>query len=426
MKKINHLSEQDLLRQNAEERVQKKHEETGIRLTESESMRLLHELEVHQVELEMQNEELRTAIDRAEAATEKITMLYDFAPFGYFTLDRKGIISNLNLLGAQMLGKERCSLLKNDFGQFIDVSTRDSFREFFRKVLETGLKQTCEVWLTLQNNSSMYVQLEGIVSVSKESYLVSAVDITDHHRTEKALRENEILLQELNATKDKFFSIIAHDLRSPFSSIVGFSGLLLEQIKEEKYEGIEKYARIIQDSSWRAMNLLKNLLEWARLQTGKMRFNPEQTDMAGLIDEVTNLLDVSAKQKSITISKELPENTFVFADRDMISNVFRNLVSNAIKFTHENGHIRISVRREQEKWIVVVGDDGVGMEKEGLNYLFRIDGNKSTRGTGNEEGTGLGLLLCKEFIIKHHGKIWAESIPGKGSNFYFTIPITQP
>ncbi len=228
-------------------------------------------------------------------------------------------------------------------------------------------------------------------------------------------------LHELNAQKDKFFSIIAHDLKSPFNGIMGFSELLLNQISEKDYEGIDEYAKIIGQSSRRAMDLLTNLLDWSRAQTGRMEFNPENLDLADLIEEHKMLFDAIAGQKGITIKKVLPHEISVFADRQMISTVLRNLISNAIKFTKEGGEVKISTEKRTNEILIFVSDNGIGISPERLEKLFRIDESDSTSGTNNEKGTGLGLILCKEFVENHGGKIWAESEEGKGSVFYFTI-----
>lgn len=250
---------------------------------------------------------------------------------------------------------------------------------------------------------------------------LSAV-ITKRKMEEEALRESEAQLHELNATKDKFFSIIAHDLKSPFNAVIGFSDMLIEQVQNKNYDGIEEYAEIIRDSSKRAMDLLANLMEWSRSKTGRMEFNPEIIDIVELINEVTALLSHSAKQKSITISKETPDIVTVFADKAMTCTILRNLISNAIKFTQPEGQVVILVHPKISELIVSVQDSGVGITQENIDKLFRIEVNHSTLGTQNERGTGLGLILCKEFIEKHGGTIWVESEVGKGSKFCFTIP----
>ena len=262
----------------------------------------------------------------------------------------------------------------------------------------------------------------GMMFQGKKAMLEIFQDITNRKQTEEALKESEARLRELNATKDKFFSIIAHDLRNPFNSIIGFSDLLTKQVQKKDYEGIANYSQIILNSSQRAMDLLMNLMDWSRMQTGRIEFVPECIDLGELTNEVLKLLNNSSQQKSITVSTELPPLVFVLADRQMISTVLRNLISNAIKFAHTGGKICISARPEKKEWVISIADNGVGLKKEAIDKLFRIDQSCSTSGTQNEKGTGLGLLLCKEFVEKHNGRIWIESEVGKGSRFHFSVP----
>lgn len=409
------------LRKKAENKLANKSTQDTSLIADIDIKRVIHELQVHQVELEMQNEELRESMDLAEAATEKYTKLYDFAPVGYFTLDQSGLITDLNLNGARMLGKDKVSLIGTQFLKFVSRENHNIFSEFYTKILESGSKQTCNLRLSHRDKPSIYCHLEGICSESRLC-LIAAIDITEQHQAEDILTENEARLVELNATKDKFFSIIAHDLRGPFNAIIGFAGLLREKIQREDYKEAGKYAEFIQESSYRAMSLLMNLLQWARLQTGKIKFNPEKIRLSEIIDEVTDLLKDAAQQKSITLNKELPENIHFIADKEMISNVIRNLVSNAVKFTNPGGKISISASRNQKELTIMVSDTGIGIEKSKIEKLFRIEGNQSAKGTRDEEGTGLGLILCKEFVSKHGGEIWVESESGEGSSFCFTVP----
>jgi signal transduction histidine kinase len=298
--------EASALRKNAEENLAKKN--SGYSATsEGDAVRLIHELEVHKVELEMQNEELREAIDIAEAATARFTMLYDFAPNGYFTLDNECFIRELNFSGALMLCKERASLISTNFKNFIGFDSCDAFNDFYRKILETCTKQTCEVSLAIQDNLLKYVYLEGISSEGQQGCLITAIDLTERQKANEALKESEARLRDLNATKDKFFSIIAHDLRGPFTTIIGFSGLLMSQVQLKNIEGIEKYAAYIQQSSQRAMNLLTNLLEWARLQIGKIKFNPDKIQISEIVEEITELLKDTAQQNQYRYLKRFRE-----------------------------------------------------------------------------------------------------------------------
>ena len=229
-------------------------------------------------------------------------------------------------------------------------------------------------------------------------------------------------LAELNATKDRFFSIIAHDLRSPFNAIVGISSLLAEQIRQQDYDGIDEYAGIIEESSQRALALLLNLLEWARSQTGRIPFRPSDIPLQKLLADAIATVQHAARQKKIDIRCDAPENAGIYADPEMLATVLRNLLSNAVKFTRPGGQITLSAKSTDLGWAIAVRDNGVGISPENQAKLFRIDVSPSTAGTQDEQGTGLGLILCKEFVEKHGGQLHVESTPGQGSTFSFNIP----
>jgi signal transduction histidine kinase len=296
------------------------------------------------------------------------------------------------------------------------------FDNFIRKMLGSAKKQHCEIRITGNQNSLSFIHLEGIASKDKE-FIVSAIDISKHRIVEDTLRKSELLLKELNATKDKFFSIIAHDLRGPFSSVIGYSDIIISAVERENYKDLPKYALIIQNASLQAMNLLSNLLIWSRLQTGKINPRYEKIDIRELLGDVINLMDAPIRKKSINISHNLSERMELLADREMLNNIFRNLISNAIKYSYPDGIINIDVTISAGFLHVVIQDNGMGIEPDRLSQLFRINSGFTTRGTQNEEGSGLGLLLCREFITKLRGKIWAESIAGEGSKFCFMIPL---
>lgn len=276
-----------------------------------------------------------------------------------------------------------------------------------------------------KNGGWVYLEAYGnnqLDNPNIRSVILNVRDITDRKKAEDALKQSEAQLAELNATKDRFFSIIAHDLRSPFNSILGLSELLIEEIQNKNYSEIEKYASLIQTSSQRTFDLLTNLLEWSRAQTGRIKFTPDFVDLSELIDDIIILLGDSAQQKSIELKKEIPDNFIVWADKAMLNTILRNLISNGIKFTKKSGTLTVTAQKIKGGTKVSVADNGIGMKNEVVKNLFRIDNNHTTTGTENETGTGLGLLLCNEFIEFHNGKIEVESIPGKGSTFYFTLP----
>jgi signal transduction histidine kinase len=236
--------------------------------------------------------------------------------------------------------------------------------------------------------------------------------------------DNQIL-KEANATKDKFFSIIAHDLKSPFNSIIGFSKILSDNTHEYDQSKIKEFAGIISQSSELAMELLMNLMDWSRSQTGQMKYNPEQIELSKISNEMETLFNNIAQEKSIIIKWKLSDDTSYLMDKVMINIILRNLISNAIKFTMPNGEISIEAKKMREHLLFSVIDNGVGIAQDTTKTLFDIGKNHSTTGTNDEMGTGLGLILCKEFVEKHGGRIWVESVLGEGSTFYFSIPVNN-
>ena len=240
---------------------------------------------------------------------------------------------------------------------------------------------------------------------------------------EKSVAIKTSELRELNVSKDKFFSIIAHDLKNPFSSIISLSEMLKEDIKSADSATLENYAGMINTSAVQTMRLLENLLEWANSQRGKISFTPVLIDLHELLDEEFTVLSEIAYGKNIELKNSIDNNLTIIADKNMIRTILRNLISNALKFTYKNGKVEVKAFVNKKEVEISVQDNGIGMSKEIMAKLFILDGNLATRGTENEKGTGLGLFLCKEFVEKHNGKIWVESEPGQGSTFKFVLPL---
>ncbi|MGE5403024.1 MAG: PAS domain S-box protein [Ignavibacteriales bacterium] len=229
-------------------------------------------------------------------------------------------------------------------------------------------------------------------------------------------------LHELNASKDKFFSIVAHDLRSPFSALLGFTEYLSHNIDELSKEEVRDFSHRIYNSLKRVFKLIENLLQWSSLQSGRMEFSPASFCLNVMIRDILDIYQVNAARKRINLNYEFSEEFNVFADRNMINTVIRNLLSNAIKFTPQHG--RVVVRQYSstpEEVIVEVSDTGMGIEQGEIKRLFKIDENVIKEGTDKEKGTGLGLILCKDFVERNSGRIWVESEPGNGSTFKFTL-----
>lgn len=241
---------------------------------------------------------------------------------------------------------------------------------------------------------------------------------------DKVSRQN-VQLQQLNATKDKFFSILGHDLKGPLNSLTSFSGLLINHTDSLSKDEIRMLAKDLDKSLKNLFALLENLLEWSRSQTGNIEFKPEAFDLHTLLQQNTELLKTQAQNKNIVLSDVSRAGIEILTHKQSINTVIRNLISNAIKFTPEGGAVTVNAQLAQDEVMVSVSDTGVGMSEDVIAKLFRIDAKHSTKGTADEKGTGLGLILCKEFVEKNGGRIGVQSEVGQGSVFYFTLPVKQ-
>lgn len=263
---------------------------------------------------------------------------------------------------------------------------------------------------------------EVVEKVFIENYVTHMAAVIRNKKINDQLQKSEAQYRELNATKDKFFSIISHDLKAPFNSILGFSKLINKKIKNNEYDKVNTYCDFINKSAQQSYDLLDNLLQWSRIQTGRMEFKPKKINLKESVDASLVLLSPNYKAKKIEITNEVSGKLEVNADQFMLDTVFRNLISNAIKFTHPKGKIAVRAKQKANEIILEVEDNGIGIDKKEIDHLFNIENSYSQEGTNEEKGTGLGLILCKEFIEKHGGKIGVKSKKDKGTIFFFTIP----
>ena len=239
----------------------------------------------------------------------------------------------------------------------------------------------------------------------------------------KKLQNSEKKLKESNANKDKFFSIISHDLKGPFHVLIGIADLLHSRYDRLPAEKIKKHLLLIKNTSSNAYSMVQELLQWALTQTGKMKYEFANFDLFKISNDVTDLLNSSAQSKEISLENKIAENTIVNADKKAVETIIRNLVANAIKFTGSGGKILLEAEYKADEIAISITDTGIGMSQKVKDSLFKIEDQHSTPGTNNEIGTGLGLILCKEFVEHQGGKIWAISEEGQGSKFVFTLPV---
>jgi PAS domain S-box-containing protein len=294
------------------------------------------------------------------------------------------------------------------------------------KTLKTG-----EVWqgefLNRKKNGDLYWENASITPIRDDEGAISHFigikqDITEQKRQIEAIKESEIKLRELNASKDKFFSIIGHDLMDPFNALYGFSNMIIESIQNEDKEESLEYAHIIRQSANNILTLLQNLLTWSRTQSRQQSFNPVPNDLGVILADTMVFMLPKAQAKNIRMEMINDDELTTHCDSNMIGTVLRNLISNAIKFTHQGGKIVLRIKKVSDYHIVSVADNGQGIEEKYFSQLFRLDKTFTSRGTDSESGTGLGLVICKEFIDLHQGKIWIDSKPGEGTTVSFRLP----
>lgn len=280
-------------------------------------------------------------------------------------------------------------------------------------------------WLNRKKNGDLiweYVRLNSITINGTERILATSTDITHRKKAENEIKLINEQLEQANSQKDKLLSIIAHDLKSPMAGVFSISKILASDIQSLSQKEIEVISSEIHKSMENSMILLDDLMQWAQMSSGGMEFIPEKCDIHKLIIPTLDTARGMAQRKNIRIQSEIPEELNIIADQSMLNTVIRNLIFNAIKFTGKNGNILIKAEKKEAHVEVCIQDNGIGMNEKVLSSIFTVDQNKRKLGTEGEKGTGLGLILCKEFVEKHGGQIWIESEPEKGTKVFFTLP----
>lgn len=268
------------------------------------------------------------------------------------------------------------------------------------------------------NDTTTYGENEKEILIYVSEQIALAID--KKYREQKIIEYSEEL-KESNASKDKFFSIIAHDLKSPFHGILGLSRMIYEEFDSMDDDELRSSLEILKDSSENTYKLIENLLDWSRLETGKMKFQPSFQNMFMLVEDTRMLLNQNARLKDIAIRNKISHTSLVWGDSNMLHSLLQNIISNSIKFTPNNGIIEISEQAMDDKVEYTISDTGVGIDQNNIDKLFKLDVNYSTRGTMDEKGTGLGLVLCKEIVNIHKGDISIKSEVGKGTKIIFTL-----
>ncbi|MHB1687417.1 MAG: PAS domain-containing sensor histidine kinase [Ignavibacteriaceae bacterium] len=354
--------------------------------------------------------------------------LLDNIPDTIYFKDKDSKFIRINKAHAKVLGlsdpKEASG--KSDF-DFFEIEHATAAYEDEQKIIQSKsplISKSEKIKIT--ENNVRWVTSTKVPILNKQNECTGLVgisrDITSTKLAEEKLERHSQELKELNASKDKLFSIIAHDLRGPFNPLLGLSEILVNDFESLSPEEIKDYNKEIYNALENEFTLLENLLNWSRLETGKMKFNPERINLFDKTEGVINLLVGNAKLKDINLSNETEKDIFVSADPNMLHSILQNLIANSIKFTNKCGLIKIYAKKLSNDFILIsVSDNGIGMTNDQTKNLFGLTAT-STKGTNDEKGTGLGLMICKEMIERHSGTISVKSEVGKGSVISFTLP----
>lgn len=338
--------------------------------------------------------------------------------------DLEGNIIDLNPAFCKMFGYTRDELLGKNVRTFVPADEQNIVSENISKILN-GDSYDHVVRNLKKDGSFCWVELsESRIKLSdgRDGILSLGNDITDRKLAEVQLEKYAHELESINSTKDKFFSIISHDLRGPFLAFLGLSKILAEEIDTLSQEKIKKVSKILNTSLHRQYELLTDLLDWSRIQSNKVILNIQNLNLCNEVEKVLEPLHLTAEQKEVSLSVEVDKDILIKADSNMLRLVLRNLISNGIKFSHKGNEVKISASNKGDGIQIIVTDSGVGIKEQNLTKLFQIDTRFSTDGTAKEKGTGLGLVLCQEIMEKHNGAINVESEIGKGTKFIINFP----
>jgi len=378
---------------------------------------------------------LRNRIDE-QNQTEKsliqeqylIRTLMDNLPDHIYFKDEASRFIRINKAHAKMFGLNDPvqAIGKTDFDFFTEEHAAQAFEDE-QTIIRTGQMLRLEEKETHFDRPDTWVSIVKMPLRDIEGNIIGTFgisrDITERKQVEEEMKlENELLIQA-QAEKDKFFSIIAHDLRSPFNGFLGLTQIMADEVLFLTKDELQNIAISLRSSATNLYRLLENLLEWARMQQGLISFNPKKLELLPIVDEIIMMMVEPAKRKGIEITSDISADMLVYTDNYILQTVIRNLISNAVKFTRKGGKINVSAKALDNFGVEIsVRDTGIGMSPKMVDNLFKLDVQTNRKGTDGELSTGLGLLLCKEFVEKHGGKIWVESEEGKGSSFHFTIP----
>ncbi|MFA5541951.1 MAG: PAS domain-containing sensor histidine kinase [Bacteroidales bacterium] len=364
----------------------------------------------------------------------KFKTIFDIVQVGISITDDKGNIIDCNKSSNIILRNTREQHLQlNLFSQEWNVLRGNNTpmpRDEFPGILAMKNNQPVSnvvMGILGETNNIIWINVDAIpLNIEGYGVVITFSDITESKNDEEKLIKYSSELNLLNLDKDKFIKILAHDLKSPFTTLMGFSSLLLKNIYNYDIETIKEHLEVINDASSQTYEMLEEILIWLKSQSGQIIYNPKEIMFSEICDEVLNSINILAKDKNISLEFNCHINdTNVYVDKNMTKTILRNLISNAIKFSKPNGKIKIIQEILDNETIITVSDQGIGISQEDINLIWNPLQTINSVGTSGEKGTGLGLSICKEFVEKQGGRIWVESKISEGSNFKFTLPLAK-
>ena len=374
--------------------------------------------------VDLTNQEMRSEI--LKESQFRFENIANSAPVMIWISDVDGMFNFVNKVWCDFTGRTLGDELGLNWVQDVHPDEGKTLLDIYNKALETRTTFSFEFRFKRKDNIYRWLIINGVPRFNSEENFLGLIgtclDINTQKENEEYINKVNTELESANKNKDKFFSIISHDLRSPLSGIMSLLELIVSDYdslsEDEKKEILYEAAK----SSKSTFNLMENLLEWSRVQTGKMSFAPQNISLTLIINTIKNLYYQKLKEKEISLNFDFDKKFFAYADLQITETIIRNLISNAIKFTPELGIILISFENLDDKVMVKIKDTGVGMDENQISKLFKPEISSSSVGTAGERGTGLGLILCKELVEMQKGKIWVESTVGSGTTFFFTVP----
>jgi chemotaxis family two-component system sensor kinase Cph1 len=409
------------LRKRAEKKIPVSMENVGD-ISDMKVQKLVHELQVHQIELEMQNEALQKAQMELTESHRKYADLYDFAPVGYFTLDNKGHIIETNVTGADLLGSKKRSLIGQPFHRFIVTEYFSIFQSHLQKAVELRNIRICKLKLVKRDGGSFDALIETMAVINGEGrldhYRSSIIDISDMAQVEMALKKRTVELEVANKELESFSYSVSHDLRAPLRAIDGYARIILKKQGDEFDEDTLRKFNEIRLNAQKMGQLVDDLLAFSRL--GRTHMSMSKIGMDQLVREVWKELQTVNPDRNM----ELTSNGIApgYGDRALIKQVYVNLISNAVKFTRNRNaaHIEAGGYTDGNEYVFYVKDNGVGFDMTYYSKLFGVF--QRLHSDYDFEGTGVGLALVQRIIHMHGGRVWAEGKVNEGATFYFTLP----